>query len=225
MTLIAIIGTMGSGKTLTQTYLLWKQWFAKGGKIYANYHLYKIPYMFVGSLRTFNSIKEGFFGGDELWLNADAREHKLAKIFVTNTLARSRKRGLTIYYTVQLLDTIDKRIKKVTDFTAVPQLNVDETICKVMFFRTTVIKPATYMRTLYFVTEPVFQMYDTNEEVVPWAEDENQSTYPEDGKIIFQEDKNSPMKFFNTWEEANEYAYKWYDKSKFLEKFIKSGQI
>lgn len=72
MVLIAIVGELGSGKTLTMTYLLWKQWFANGARVFANYHLFKIPYMFVGSMKTFNEIREGVFGGDELWLNADS---------------------------------------------------------------------------------------------------------------------------------------------------------
>lgn len=221
VTLIAIVGELGAGKTLTMTYLLWKQWYVNGAKVYANYHLYKIPYMFVGSMKTFNSIRDGVFGGDELWLNADSRSHSLAKLFITNTLARSRKRDLTIYYTVQLLDSIDKRIKKVTDFMAIPSLNREETWCTVVFLRGTSGKPATYMKTMYFYTEPVKQMYDTKEEVIPWPEDEEESTYPEDGKIIFQEDKDSEMKFFNSWDEAFDYAINWYKKTKWLEKMVK----
>jgi hypothetical protein len=220
MVLIAIVGELGSGKTLTMTYLLWKQWFANGARVFANYHLYKIPYMFVGSMKTFNEIREGVFGGDELWLNADSRSHSLGKIFVTNTLARSRKRGLTIYYTTQLLDSIDKRIKKVTDFMALPVLNKEETVCTVYFYKGTSGKPTTFMKRMYFMADPVKQMYDTNEEIIPWPENDEESSYPEDGKIIFQESKDSEMLFFDTWEDAFKYAIDWYKKTKWLEKMI-----
>jgi hypothetical protein len=62
------------------------------------------------------------------------------------------------------------------------------------------------MRTIYFETKPVFPLFDTNEEVVPWSEEETESTYPEDGKWIFQESPSSDIMVFESWEEADEYA-------------------
>jgi hypothetical protein len=70
------------------------------------------------------------------------------------------------------------------------------------------------------MADPVKQMYDTNEEVIPWPENDEESSYPEDGKIIFQESMNSEMLFFNTWEEAFNYAIDWYKKTKWLEKMV-----
>jgi hypothetical protein len=194
------------GKTLTLTYLLFKKWFVNSQRIYANYHLYKIPYMFVGSVATFNSIREGCFGGDEFWLSCDSRSHKWAKVIIANILARSRKRNLTIYYTTQLLSSVDPRVRKITDFVAYPMLNTSETICKLIIFRGGKLTPANYMRTIYFETKPVFSMFDTNEEVIPWPEKETESTYPEDGKWIFQESQFSDMLIFDSWQEADKYA-------------------
>ena len=48
MVLFGIFGELGSGKTLLLTYLLFKKWILEGQKIYANYHLFKMPYMYVG---------------------------------------------------------------------------------------------------------------------------------------------------------------------------------
>jgi len=206
MVLFAVVGELGAGKTLTLTYLLFKKWFVNKQKIYTNYHLYKIPYMFVGSVHTFDNIREGCFGGDELWLNLDSRSHKWAKVMIANILSRSRKRNLTIYYTTQLLTSIDPRVRKITDFVAYPILNVQETVCKVVIFRGGKLTPANYMRTIYFETKQVFPLFDTNEEIIPWSENEMESTYPEDGKWIFQESPDSEMLTFKSWEQANEYA-------------------
>lgn len=210
MVLFGIIGELGSGKTATLTYLLFKKWFTKGERIFSNYHLFKMPYMFVGSVATFESIREGNFGGDELWLNLDASSHKWAKVMIANILSRSRKRSLTIYYTTQLLSSIDPRVRKITDFIAYPLLNVRETVCKVIIFRGGKIMSGSYMRTVYFETKHIFHCFDTNEEVVPWEEEADVSTYPEDGKWIFQESKYSDILTFNSWEEAHEHARRYW---------------
>jgi len=214
MVLFAVVGELGAGKTLTLTYLLFKKWFVNKQKIYTNYHLYKIPYMFVGSVHTFDNIREGCFGGDELWLNLDSRSHKWAKVMIANILSRSRKRNLTIYYTTQLLTSIDPRVRKITDFVAYPILNVQETVCKVVIFRGGKLTPANYMRTIYFETKQVFPLFDTNEEIIPWSEDEMESTYPEDGKWIFQESPDSEMLVFKSWEQADEYAKRYWKGKK-----------
>lgn len=223
MVLFAIIGNPGEGKTLTMTYLLFKKWLLEGKKIYANYHLFKIPYMFVGSVSTFDKIEDGCFGGDELWLSVDARERKIAKILIANILAKSRKKNLIIYYTTQLLDSIDKRVKKITDFVATPILNADESICKVIIYRAIAGKfnLSTYMKTIYYRTDLAKVLYDTNEIVQPWPEDPNIANSPLDGKIIFQESKEHKPIAFDTWEDAFEYAIKYWEKyKKILPEFL-----
>jgi len=65
MVLMAIVGSLGIGKTLALTYLAWRN-YRKGVKIYANYDL-KIPYTPVKTIKDVLNMKEGFFAGDELW--------------------------------------------------------------------------------------------------------------------------------------------------------------
>lgn len=218
MVLFAVIGNPGEGKTLTMTYLLFKKWLVEGKKIYANYHLYKFPYMFVGSVSTFDKIEDGCFGGDELWLNVDARDRKSAKTIITNILAKSRKKNLIIYYTTQLLDSIDKRVKKITDFVASPILNADESICKVIIYRCIGGKfnLNTYMKTIYYNADVVKMLYNTYEVVKPWPDEENKSNDELDGKIIFQEDEKTEPIIFNNWDEAYDYAGRYWIKNKQL---------
>jgi len=63
MVLMAVIGSLGAGKTLALTYLAWRN-YRKGLKVYSNYDL-KIPYVPVKSTKDVLKMKEGFFAGDE----------------------------------------------------------------------------------------------------------------------------------------------------------------
>lgn len=128
---------------------------------------------------------------------------------MANILLKSRKRGLTYCFTSQILDLLDKRVRKVMDFTAYPILNPGESLCKTSIFRTGFPKPAHYIRTFYFKTPLVFNLYDTNEEVevlrVP-NEGEESELDAEPAKIVWQEDKNTPPIYFEQWEDADKYA-------------------
>jgi hypothetical protein len=63
--LFGTVGELGSGKTLTLTFLSWKNWLFRKQKIYSNYHLYQIPYIFVDSVEKLDKMKDGFFAADE----------------------------------------------------------------------------------------------------------------------------------------------------------------
>jgi len=63
MVLMAITGNLGSGKTLSLTYLAYRN-LMKGLTIYSNYHL-MFPFNYVTSVKQLNSMKSGFFAGDE----------------------------------------------------------------------------------------------------------------------------------------------------------------
>lgn len=74
MVLMCIVGELGSGKTLTLTYLAWKNFYKKGRDVYSNYNLYDIPHTKVQSLNDLEKMRDGFFAGDELWLWLDCLE-------------------------------------------------------------------------------------------------------------------------------------------------------
>lgn len=203
MVLFCFAGELGSGKTLSLTFLTWKNWFYRRKPVFSNYHLFKIPYVWVDSVEKMDLMREGFFASDEFWIWVDALESKQKKNrVVTNILLKSRKRGLTYCYTSQTLEQLNRRVRKVQDFTAYPILNANETICKVVIFRTGYPNNGTYMKTFYFKTDLVKTFYDHTEEVQMIREiDEN----PETG-VVFQEDKNSKPIIFKTWEEADKFG-------------------
>lgn len=161
-------------------------------------------------------IHDGFCAFDELWLVLDSRTSLTKKNrFVANVLSKSRKRQLNISYTVQVLDSLDKRVRKVQDFTAIPILNPNENLCKVNIFRTGYPKFQGWMKCFYFKTPLIFNMYDTNYEIMMEEE------VDEDPPIIFQETKDSKPQYLETWEEADKIgADFWEEKQENLKKIF-----
>lgn len=210
MVLFGIVGELGAGKTLSLTFLAWKNWFYRRKKLYSNYHLYKLPYIYVDTIEKLDMMREGFFVSDEFWLWIDSRttRSRMNKV-VADILLKSRKRGLTYCFTAQLLDLLDKRVRKVMDFSAYPILNPNETVCKTSVFRTGYPKNANYLRTFYFKTGIIFTLYDHREEIETLGSDDDRSAL----KIVFQESADKPMMYFDTWEEADKYAEEYWKKN------------
>lgn len=74
----------------------------------------------------------------------------------------SRKRGINIAYTAQYFKQIDVRIRTVTDFVVLPKMNSKETKCKLFVYS----HPSMSLQKIWhFRTQPVFDLYDTNEEI------------------------------------------------------------
>lgn len=161
MALLAIVGTLGAGKTLTLTYYASRD-FCDNKKIYANYKL-NFKYSKVTSMDQIVKMTAGSFFGDELWYWLDSRTSQSIKNRAIADIIRvSRKRGYDIYYTTQHLNQIDKRVRQITDYIAHPQLSKDNSVCKVTVMHVT---SGTIVDRFRFLTAPVFKMYDTNEEV------------------------------------------------------------
>jgi hypothetical protein len=192
MVLIAIVGELGVGKTLTLTYLSWNNWFYKKRKIYANYNLYGIPFTPVKSLEALKKMipsetptldqllsqNEIFFAGDELWRWIDSRcalfdisekeRRNIKNKIITDILAASRKAFVTIAYTTQTISQVDKRIREVTDFTVYPVVKGD--ICTALFFVGTRSTSTAIDKEIRFFTEPFYAAYNTFERVSPLEE-------------------------------------------------------
>jgi hypothetical protein len=138
---------------------------------------------------------------DELWLLADARTSRATKNrIVSNILAKSRKRGLTIAYTAQVISSIDNRIRTITDFLSYPIMSPDENVVKAIIFRGSKANNGSYMKTLYFQTKLFFEMYSTNFEVQ--MEEESKTPI----RFCFQESKDATPQYFDTWEECDKVA-------------------
>lgn len=165
--LIAIVGPLGSGKTLGMTYLIFKSVlkYRRMGmriRVFANYHLSGIPFYYVHTPDEILAMREGLFGGDELWLWLDSRasgSHR--NLFMSRILAKSRKRNVEIFYTTQDISQIDKRIRKITELIVFPSLNKNESICTLYICN----RYLELKRVVKFRTKNIFKLYDTTEEV------------------------------------------------------------
>ena len=198
MVLMAIVGRLGEGKTLALTYFILRNYW-KGRKIYSNYHLNKIPYIYVSNPEDIENMNEGFFAGDEIWTWADSRlsgSHK--NKFITSVLSKSRKRGINITYTCQYFKSVDIRMRTVTDFIAIPSLNASESICRVSVYS---VPDYTLQQVFKFRTAPVFPLYDTKEEVKelhyekPMPEKKEKEIEKPDGIKIRRKPKEKPVSY------------------------------
>ena len=165
--LIGIAGDLGSGKTLTATYLACK-FFLEGKKIYTNYTLKGIPHKRIYSLRELNEIHSGAFIGDELWTWVDSRlSQKLVNKMTSLILAKSRKRDLTIVWTAQLVNTIEKRIRLMTERILFPEtLPRNADVPK--YVRVQIVdRKLMPIGSFVFPARVYFNFYDTREEVLP----------------------------------------------------------
>lgn len=149
--------------------------------------------------------------------NSRASTTKKNKI-VSDILLKSRKRGLQYVFTAQILDLLDKRIRKVQDFTGYPYMNRTETATKLLIFRSGYPKEEHLLRTFYFKNPLVFDLYNTNEEILMEEKSDKEPL------IVFQENFNEEhgywcqceecgTRFFDTWEEAEAYGLNYWNKN------------
>ena len=164
----AILGRRGDGKTCFATFLA-KLDSDRGRKIYANYHLFGIPYEYI-TLEKVAELPTWLHNAtiilDEIQEGADSREiFKKGNKSLTKLATQLRKRQLTLYYTTQVFTMADKRIREQTDYIVECE--------KVQKTNPTHFHIRVYDRELPFNTdmvnefifhgEPIFKYYDTNE--------------------------------------------------------------
>lgn len=129
MVLIAIVGGLGSGKTLCLTYMGLK-YYSQGFQLYSNYDIKNpttgLPLSdYIQSDTDLERVKDGYFLADELWNWCDSRMSSAsANRFISGLLLKSRKRGFSLVYTTQSMGQIDKRVRDNTDFIIVPCINL-----------------------------------------------------------------------------------------------------
>jgi hypothetical protein len=112
---------------------------------------------------------------------------KASNKLVSDVLARSRKRHLIYIFTAQVIDTIDKRVRKVTDFTAYPMIiGKSENTVKSIIFRSAYPKSSNLMKTFYFDTWLPMSVYNSYEEV-DMIDDTDDENPPKQPKLMWQE--------------------------------------
>jgi hypothetical protein len=185
--LVAILGNLGKGKTLTLTYLAWNNFFIRRKKIYSNYDLYGIPYTkitTIGSLEALMPLEdenvlnkqEVVFLGDELWRWVSARTigkgAKAMKDLIDRILLGSRKAFVTVIYTTQNLAQIDPWVRRTTDLFIYPILY--NGILNIYFLSNPVSNPTLEQlykystdKPLRVIAEPFYAMFNTYQRVPP----------------------------------------------------------
>lgn len=183
--LVAIVGSLGKGKTLALTYLAWNNFFIKKRRVYANYTLYGIPFTPIktlGGLMSLMPLKnedvmqkyEVVFCGDELWRWVSSRTigkgSKERKDIVDRILIGSRKAFVTILYTTQNLKQVDPWVRNITDLYIYPILY--NGILNLYFLSNPINNPTMEQllrystdRPVKVIAEPFFAMYNTYERV------------------------------------------------------------
>jgi len=156
--LVAILGNLGQGKTLTLTYLLLGFKILQHATIVTNYNV-KFADIIIDSPDKLSGIRSAKVGLDEIWAWVDSRTTQSNRNKVINSiLLSSRKRELDILGTVQNFKQLDPRIRRVTDLIIIPYY-YHERKCKIYFYSPN----GQLLAIKKFVPEPIFQLYDTNE--------------------------------------------------------------
>jgi hypothetical protein len=185
--LVAILGNLGKGKTLTLTYLGWNNFFIRRKKIYSNYDLYGIPFTkitTIGSLEALMPLEnedvlrkqEIVFLGDELWKWCSARTigkgSKALKDLIDRILLGSRKAFVTVIYTTQNLAQVDPWVRRTTDLFIYPILY--NGILNIYFLSNPVSNPTLEQlykystdKPLRVLAEPFYAMFNTYQRVPP----------------------------------------------------------
>jgi hypothetical protein len=164
LTLIGIIGDLGSGKTLSLTYFGYRA-YLKQRTVFTNMNSLVFKNILTKTILDLDDMRSGFAGLDELWLWADSRLSPSLKNRISSMiLLKSRKRDLDICYTTQHWMQIDCRIRNVTDFIVMPELSGNETFCRIRILSYPYLAT---VKTIMYRTEPFFKMYDHTEEIEP----------------------------------------------------------
>jgi hypothetical protein len=127
--IVAIVGNKGTGKTLMLCYLGERAYYKQNRRVYANFHLTKIPYQkfdFEMLAELPEEMENGIILMDEAHMGADAYEFLSKKSKSITTLATQlRKRKLELYMTTQRFTFISKRLRDLTDFIYTTSLYMD----------------------------------------------------------------------------------------------------
>jgi hypothetical protein len=163
--IMACTGELGIGKTLSLTYIAYKN-FLRRKKIYANYKLL-FPHEVITGMDDFDKAhggeKGGFMAMDEFWNYVDSRMSiSKRNKFISDILLKLRKRNLDLGYTAQHFGMVDKRLRNITNFMAVPEMIRNDRVCVI-----NVYDPFSkqLVRQYRFNTHPIFKLYDTKQEI------------------------------------------------------------
>jgi len=95
------------------------------------------------------------------WLDSRVSSSKRNRL-VNQILLTSRKRDIHFAYTTQSFKQTDIRVRKITDFIAIPYLSPDNRWCRLVIYNNPTLD---VLKAFKFETAKYFQLYNTKEEV------------------------------------------------------------
>ena len=118
--IIAIVGDLGSGKTLTMTSIGLDYYYHDNFNLYANYHLKNVPYTYreFSDLANFpEHVKNGVLLMDEGHVDGDAYNFMRRGVRdMGRFITQIRKRKLILIYTTQDFGSIFLRLRELTNY-------------------------------------------------------------------------------------------------------------
>jgi hypothetical protein len=152
----AIVGELGSGKTLVLTLLGYKA-YKLGYKVFSNYWV-AFPHVKVINPLDIEKIREGIFLADELWVWVDSRlSGSEQNQFLSKILLKTRKKKIILMYTAQNLSQIDLRIRNITNWYIFPIYDIYTKYCK--YYVTDIAGNVILKRKFY--APPLFKIYNS----------------------------------------------------------------
>lgn len=186
--IIGLSGGLGSGKTLTTTFLIVMLKKQFNMNIVTNYHTDVTDVKVDNPVELDNVSREmsGAQGLDELWAWADSRKSSENDV-MTGLVINSRKRGWVIVYNAQKFHMVDKRLRDNTDYYGVCEhvKGAETDMCKVQFLD----KDLNMAGTMSYDPSPFYDMYDTKEEVSNESLADMYDDYMEIGKDMVRNDE------------------------------------
>jgi len=177
MQVIAIVGGMGSGKTLLMTYLAYQD-FLKKRSVFSNYGLSfkhdKFNKEFLMNYTDGEGLNSCTICADEFHIFMDSRNHALkSNKLISYMINQCRKRSVDFMFTTQSIDQVDVRLRRACTLFAFPEMYVDGVRwmstdkvpkkAKVSLLVKYVFRAGGSMVKHYHNMESVFKLYNTDE--------------------------------------------------------------
>jgi GTPase SAR1 family protein len=162
-----ILGTRGSGKTLFMTGLAHRYHEKDKVKVYANFHLTKIPYEYI-TFSKLATLPEELYDAvvflDEIQVGADSYEiFKKSNKAITTFATQLRKRRITLYYSTQVFTMATKRLRQQTNFIIECWPTKSNGIIDIMVFDRALPFQQQMIKQFQFDGRKFFACYDTDE--------------------------------------------------------------
>lgn len=162
-----ILGVRGSGKTLFMTGLAHRYYLQDGVKIFANYHLKKIPYQYI-TFKELSTLPDYLYDAvvflDEIQVGADSYEiFKKSNKAITTFATQLRKRRITLYYSTQVFTMATKRLRQQTNFIIECHPTGNNGLVDILVFDRGLPFQQQLIKEFLFDGRPFFGAYDTDE--------------------------------------------------------------